>query len=193
MKPSEQGLRRNAARLLAAALLLVVLTACGLTAPRASEGYADLESLGMRDTDQVMSLSIGPSVLRFAAGHVDDDPEVRELLRSLDGIRIRIYEIDGDAGRVALKIDAMSRHLQDGGWEPVMRVRQENEATHMLLRVVDERIRGLTVLVSDGDSEAVVINLMGKIKPEQFGDVMLALDVDTPGIEGVGLAVSEEG
>ena len=91
------------------------------------------------------------------------------------------------------KIDAMSRHLQDGGWEPVMRVRQENEATHMLLRVVDERIRGLTVLVSDGDSEAVVINLMGKIQPEQFGDVMLALDVDAPGVEGVGLAVSEEG
>ena len=104
MKPSEQGLRRNAARLLAAALLLLFLTACGLTAPRASEGYADLESLGMRDTDQVMSLSIGPSVLRFAASHVDDDPEVRELLRSLDGIRIRIYEIDGDAGGVALKI-----------------------------------------------------------------------------------------
>ena len=64
-------------------------------------------------------------------------------------------------------------------------INKENEATYMLLRVVDGQIRGMTVLVSDGDSEAVVINLMGEIKPQQFGDVMLALDVDTPGVEDV--------
>ena len=77
--------------------MALMLSACGLTAPRSSEGYADLESLGMRDTDTVMTLSIGPALLRFAASHVDDEPEVRDLLKSLDGIRIRIYEINGDA------------------------------------------------------------------------------------------------
>jgi hypothetical protein len=40
-------------------------------------------------------------------------------------------------------------------------------ATHMLLRVVNEQICGMTVLVSDGDSEAVVINLMGEISSEK--------------------------
>jgi len=181
-----------ALRLLGIAGLALVLSACGLTAPRSSEGFANLESLGMRDTDSVMNLSIGPALLRFAASHVDDDPEVRDLLKSLDGVRIRIYEIDGDAGRVARRIDAMSGHLQDDGWESVLLTREENAATHMLLRVVDEQICGMTVLVSDGDSEAVVINLMGEIKPQQFGDVMLALDVDAPGVEDVQLADSEE-
>jgi len=38
----------------------------------------------------------------------------------------------------------------------------------------------------------VVINLMGEIQPQQFGDVMLALDVDTPGIEDVQIAPGEE-
>jgi hypothetical protein len=170
----------------------MALSACGLTAPRSSDGYADLESLGMRDTDRVMSLSIGPVLLRFAASHVDDDPEIRELLKGLDGVRIRIYEIDGDAGRVAMRIDDMSRHLQDDGWEAVMLIRKEDEATHMLLRVVDEQILGMTVLVSDGESEAVVINLMGKIRPRQFSDVIVALDVDTPGVENVQLADVEE-
>jgi hypothetical protein len=63
----------------------------------------------------------------------------------------------------------------------------------MLLRVVNEQICGMTALVSDGDSEAVGINLMGEIRPEQFGEVMMALDVDTPGVETVELAVSEKG
>jgi hypothetical protein len=179
-------------RLLGIAGLSIALSACGLTAPRSSDGYADLESLGMRDTDKVMTLSIGPALLRFAASHVDDDPEVRDLLKSLDGVRIRIYEIDGDAGKVAMRMDNMSRHLQEDGWEAVMLIREEDEATHMLLRVVDEQIRGMTVLVSDGVSEAVVINLMGEIKPQQFSEVIVALDVDTPGVENVQLADVEE-
>jgi hypothetical protein len=100
----------------------MALSACGLTAPRSSDGYADLETLGMRDTDRVMSPSIGPALLHF----------------------------------------------------------------------VDEQIQGMTVLVSDGESEAVVINLMGEIRPQQFSDVIVALDVDTPGVENVQLADVEE-
>ena len=179
-------------RTLFVACLCLALSACGLTAPRSSEGYADLESLGVRDTDTVMTLSIGPALLRFAASHVDDDPEVQELLRSLDGIRIRIYEINGDASRVATRINTMSGHLQEDGWDPVMLIREDDEATHMLIRVVDQQICGMTVLVSDGDTEAVVITLMGDIRPQQFGDVMVALDVDTPGVENVRVAEAGE-
>ena len=190
--PNNHGIIRVALRWLGIVGLTMALSACGLTAPRSSDGYADLESLGMRDTDRVMSLSIGPALLRFAASHIDDDPETRELLKGLDGVRIRIYEIDGDAGKVAMRIDNMSRHLQDDGWEAVMLIRKEDEATHMLLRVVDEQILGMTVLVSDGESEAVVINLMGEIRPQQFSDVIVALDVDTPGVENLQLADVEE-
>ena len=179
-------------RLLGIASLAIALSACGLTAPRSSDGYANLESLGMRDTNKVMTLSIGPALLRFAASHVEDEPQVQELLRNLDGVRIRIYEIDGNAGRVATRINSMSLNLQEDGWEPVMLIKEENEATHMLLRIVDGQICGMTVLVSDGDSEAVVINLMGTIEPQQFGDVMVALDVDTPGVDDVHIAGGED-
>lgn len=180
-------------RWLGLACLAAAVSACGLTAPRSSDGFADLDSLGVRDTDNVMTLSIGPALLRFAASHVDDDPATRELLKSLDGVRIRIYEIDGSAARVAMRMDRMSDRLQEDGWEPVMLIRQEDESTHMLLRMVDGKVCGMTVLVSDGESEAVVINLMGRIEPQQFGDVMLALDVDAPGVESVQPAPGNNG
>jgi hypothetical protein len=167
------------------ALALLMLAGCGFTAPRSSEGYADLDSLGMRDTDRVISLSIGPALLRFAANHVDDDPEVQALLRSLDGVRIRVYEVDGDAERVANRMQTMSTNLQADGWEPVMLVRQEDEQAHMLMRMVNGEIRGMTVLVLDGQSEAVIVNLMGEIEPERFGEIMVALDVDAGGVAGV--------
>ena len=147
----------------------------------------------MRDTDRVINISIGPTLLHFAAGFIDDEPETRDLLRSLDGVRVRIYEIDGDASRVAQRISAMSEHLQDDGWAPVLLVREEGEEIHMLMRVVDGQICGMTVLVSDGESEAVVVNLMGEIRPQQFSDVMIALDVDAPGVNDVQVAERFEG
>ncbi|MGD8346781.1 MAG: DUF4252 domain-containing protein, partial [Lysobacterales bacterium] len=141
---------------------------------------------GMADTDRVLSLSLGPTVLRFAASHVDDDPEVRDLLRSLDGIRVRIYEVTGDVSRVAGRMDRMSAKMQDDGWEPVMLVRDEGETVYMLLRTIDGRIHGMTVMVMDDQSEAVIVNLMGEIEPERFSDVMVALDVD--GVDEVEVA-----
>jgi hypothetical protein len=165
------------------AALALLLTGCGLTAPRGNEGFANLDSLGLSDTDRVLSLSLGPAVLHFAANHVDDDPETRELLRSLEGVRIRIYEVDGDPLRVAARMARMSDKLQADGWEPVLLVRQPDQQAHMLLRMIDGRIHGMTVLVLDDDSEAVVINLMGDIRPDQFSEVMVAMDVDGPGVE----------
>ena len=181
-----------------AGLLVLMCTtlftsACGITAPRSNEGYADMESLGMHDTDRVMSLSLGPTLLHFAARYIDDEPEIRDLLRSLDGVRIRIYEIDGDTSRVAQRIFSMSEHLQQDGWAPVMLVREQDEETHMLLRMYNDHISGMVVLVSDGESEAVIVNLMGEIRPEQFSDVMVALEVDAPGVDSVEVANEGEG
>lgn len=169
-------------------LLLVLATGCGIMAPRGNAGYADLDSLGFSDTDRVISLSIGPTLLNLAASYIDEGDEVSDLLRGLDGVRVRVYEVNGDATRVAGRMERMSTSLQDDGWVPVMLVREQDEQVHMLMRIVDDEIRGMTVLVLDGSSEAVVVNLMGEIKPEQFGEVMVALDVETPAVEKVKVA-----
>ena len=168
-----------------AMLLLTGLTACGLTAPRSNDGFADLDSLGMFDTDRVISLSIGPTLLHFAANSVLTDAEVRDLLRSLDGVRVRVYEVDGDAQKVAGRMQRMSERLQQDGWEPVMLIQQEDEQAHMLLRMDGDQIRGMTVLVLDGEDEAVIVNLMGEIQPDQFSDVMVALEVDAGDVDEV--------
>ena len=176
----------NRAGLLKAGLLLgsfFLLTACGITAPRSSEGYADLDSLGVFDVDRTMALSIGPTLIRVAIWAMDDEePETAELLRSIEGVRIRIYEIDGDANRVASRAQKMSSELRADNWQPVMLIQEDSEQTHMLIRADGDRIEGLTLITSD-DEEAVVINLMGHLDPKHFTDVMVALDVDAPEVQ----------
>jgi hypothetical protein len=163
--------------------LALLLGACGFTAPRGDAGYANLESLGIADTDRTLALSIGPTVLNFAARHAGEDPETQALLRGLDGVRIRIYQIDGDGERVARRIEDMSRRFRDDGWEPVALIRAEGEQTHMLVKTSKDRVQGLVLLASDGAEEVVVINLMGDLQPQYFSDVMVALEVDAPDVE----------
>jgi hypothetical protein len=168
-----------------AGLILVgalVMVSCGITAPRSNEGYANLDSLGVFDTDRTMALSIGPTVLRIAIWALDEDePETAALLRDLDGVRIRIYEIDGDSERVAGRVQKMSLQLREDDWQPVMLIQEDGEQTHMLMRSEGDRIQGLTLITSD-DEEAVVINLMGHLNPENWTEVMEALDVDSPDV-----------
>jgi len=164
-------------------LVAFALSSCGISAPRASEGYANLDSPGYADTDRSMSLSLGKTALRFAAGFLDDDPETQALLRSLDGVRIRTYVVNGDTGNIARKFERMGNRLDKDGWEPVMLVREDDELVQMFAKHCSSGMRGLTIVSAD-DDEVVVVNIMGNIQPDQFGDVMVALDVeDAPTVQ----------
>jgi len=171
-----------------AVVLILVLTAftlssCGITAPRSNGGFANLDSPGMSDTDRTMSLSLGPTTLRFAARFLDNDPEIQALLRSLDGVRVRIYEVTGDSGRIARNFEHMGDKLANDGWQPVMLVREEGDLVQMFAKASGKNMQGLTIVSAD-DEEVVVVNIMGDIDPAYYQDVMVALDVgDAPAVQ----------
>lgn len=163
--------------------LVIALAGCGVTAPNRGPGYADLDGLSWRDVDRSISLSLGPTALRLIAAGIDDDPGARELIRSLDGVRVRVYQIDGEPVAVAEDLEDMTDRLRQAGWEPVMRVRQGGETAHMLMKLEQQRIAGFTVLASDG-LEVVLINVMGEIGPELFSEAMAAVAENVPPVEG---------
>lgn len=156
--------------------LVLALAGCGVTAPHRNPGYADLDGLSWRDVDATVSLSLGPTVLRFAASMIDDDPIARELLRNLDGVRVRVYEVEGDPVGIAADLDAMGLQLREVGWEPVVLIREAGESTHVLMKLEGQRIAGITVLTSDR-VEVVLVNVMGELRPELFARAMAAVDV----------------
>ena len=180
-----KSLNDNRANALVLLLILAtfILSSCGITAPRSNEGYANLDSPGMSETNRTMSLSLGPTVLRFAARFMDDEPETQALLRSLDGVRIRIYEVHGDTALIARNFEHMGSKLNNDGWQPVMLVREEGELVQMYAKPSSNGMQGLTIVSAD-DEEVVVVNVMGDIDPTYYKDVMVALDVnDAPDVQ----------
>jgi hypothetical protein len=179
---------RYAARLLTLILAALTITSCGITAPRSNDGYANLDSPGMSETDRTMSLSLGRTTLRFAARFMNDEPETQALLRSLDGVRIRMYEVHGDNEKIAENFERMGQKLSSDGWSPVILIHEEGELVQMYAKPSGDRIQGLTIVSSDGD-EVVVVNVMGDLDPKYYTDVMVALDVD--GVPDVQIASAD--
>jgi len=164
-------------RLVALLSATFVLSSCGITAPRSNDGFANLDSPGMGDTNRTMTISLGPTTLWFAARFLDDEPETQALLRSLDGVRIRMYEVNGDNERIARNFEHMGTKLSKDGWKPVMLIREESELVQMYAKPSSDGIKGLTIVSAESD-EVVVINIMGDIDPVYYSNVMVALDVD---------------
>ena len=164
-------------------MLCISLGACGITAPQRDAGFADVDSLDWREVDHNFSLSLGPTLLGLAASVIEDDPQTEELLRSLYGVRVKVYQVEpGEAEAVRHDLNNMSKGLIEQQWEPVVLVREQGESTHMLVKMEGERIRGLTVLTSDGE-EAVFLNVMGNLQPELFNQAIAALNVPAPEVQ----------
>src|SRR5690606_1562306 len=101
----------------------------------------------------------------------------KALLQSLDGIRIRTYDVRGDSERVSRNLQRLGQKLQADYWAPVLLVHQDGARTQMFAKSSSRGIQGLTLVAQD-DREVTVINGMGAIDPAQFQDLMLALNVN---------------
>ena len=168
--------------------LALVLGACGLTANslRNDPGYADLDYPGWREADKEFSLSLGPLPLRIAAWVIPDDeePELTTMLRELKGVRIRIYEVEGDEQRVFDRIIASGKQLENKGWDRLVTVNDDDGNVLVMVKADATKISGMAVLSADAN-EAVFVNVIGNIRPEFFNDVLdsVEVDVDVPDIQ----------
>jgi hypothetical protein len=173
---------------LAALGLVVILTGCGMTAPSGNPGFADVDPPSGRGLSTDIALSLGPRLLRLAAAQIDDEPETQELLRSLDGVRVTVWQLSPEADRLILEeqMVAASSTLTADAWEQVVRVRDGTEVVYVLIKPGDESIAGLAVFVLD-DAEFVFVNVMGQLNPELI--TRMAREQSVPGLGRAGDAV----
>ena len=99
-----------------------------------------------------------------------------------EDVRVNVFETTAMADGAVDFVRDTSAKLDDLGWEPVVTVREPDDLVHVLVKLEGETVSGLTVLVLDAE-EAVLVNVMGNLRPESFGQAMVALDVTVPDIQ----------
>lgn len=173
-------MRRSIAPLLLTLSVLVTPAAAGAATapPKASPqqlseqpGYLPLGELGLFDKDEVsMEINLGGPLLRMVAGATrGDDPDFASVISSLQGIQVRVFPVGAGAqDSFKGKIGRAARWLEGRGWMSTMRVREQNSEVYIYLKEAGGKIQGLTLLAVE-PKEAVVINIVGRIDPDQIG------------------------
>jgi hypothetical protein len=168
-------------------LLLIALVATTLHAQTLEEhpGYFPLDELQfLSPEDLSVEVNLRGAMLRLIAKVAwDEDPEFARIMNDLEAIRVQIAPVDRlQAEDIRKGLDTGVAMLENLGWYRMVLTRDEDEEVHIYGRELDGSLQGLTVLAME-DEEVIVLNLVGRIDPDQLGRLMTGLDLPEVTVE----------
>jgi hypothetical protein len=146
-------------------------------------GYIDFGQLNSAYGEPKVNITIGGTILNFVGAMAKkDDPEAAAVFSKLKGVRVSTYNTEGDAGAALDQLNSVKSKLQSSNWEPVVQVNDGDEQVQIFLKVAGEVIDGLVLMAVD-EEEAVFINVIGSLDPQELSQVMDNFDVDLDDID----------
>jgi hypothetical protein len=108
------------------------------------------------------------------------EPEVADLLRGLESVRVNVIGVD-DANRTELgeRLIKIRTELESKGWERIVTVQEKGQEVGVYLKQRgSEAIEGVVVTVLESNKEAVLVNVVGDIRPEKLALLGEKLGID---------------
>jgi hypothetical protein len=162
-------------------LASVVLIA-SLLAQDKSAGFVDFGKLPASDSGkEFVEISLGRTVFVLSSKLFEkSDAEAAKLLRGLELLQVNVVGLaDDNRAQIQEHIRKLRTELAGKGWERIVAVKERKEDVAVYLKTRgEEAIEGLVVTVLDGDKEAVLINIVGNIKPEEVAKLGEKLNMD---------------
>ena len=146
-------------------------------------GYVDFEALDIfGDQEAKIEVYLREPLLNLVSEVFRlEEPEMYEMMSNLKLVRVQVFDIDPELARKVAAVTAeTAKRLEKKGWERVVRVRDEEEHVDVYVKPSDEydHIEGIVVMVVGDDDEAVFINIVGSIRPEDIGRLGQHFDIE---------------
>ena len=122
----------------------------------------------------------GPLLAMAAKFAGKEDPEVAKLVGSLKCIRVNVVGLgDDNRSDVRKRLGEIRAQLDAGGWEKLVNVQDKGDivTVHVKTRG-SESVEGIVVLVEDHGKEAVLVNVVGDVRPEQLEKLASRLGIE---------------
>lgn len=175
-------------------LVIVILLGLATAANAGVEqmaGYVDFAKFGLgANQEPTVEVNLSGPMLKLAALASDDsDEDLGKMLSGLAGIYVRTYEMDDTSPAGFEKaISSISQHLQQTGWETIVKVRERDERAHIAIKMDGENIVGMTVLAmdeNDKENEVVFVNIVGLIDLARIGRMGRHFDIDLDALDSL--------
>ena len=140
-------------------------------------GYVAFESLDEVYGEPKVRVNVGGFLLSLMSKAAKNDPEAAAVLEGLEGVRINVYSTGGEVAPAIDQLQNAKNMLSNQNWEPIVPVNEDGQNVQVFIKANGEGVQGLTVMAVDAD-DAVFVNILGSIDPENLGAIMDQFDVD---------------
>src|SRR6185503_1535413 len=140
-----------------------------------SKGYVEFGKLPASTTGgEFVEVNIRSNLIAMVARLAGKaEPQAAELLRGLHGVRVNVIGLDdGNRTEILKRFTEIRSELDTKGWDKIVSVQKKNEDVAVYLKTRGpEAIEGLVIIVMENNREAVLVNIVGDIKPDQVATV----------------------
>ncbi len=143
-------------------------------------GQIDFGKFSTDSGGQLVEINLNSALINVAAQvAAKADPEAVKVLSSLKSIRVSVVGMnDKNSSELKERIDSIRKQLREGGWERVVTVQEKNDDVGIYTKMRgNEAVEGIVITVIGGKKEAVFINLVGDIRPEQLASIAEKLNI----------------
>ena len=141
-------------------------------------GYVDFGELETLFGEPTVQIAVGGSLLNFVSALTShEDPQAAKLFKRLHGVRVNVFENPSMTESAVDHVKSISSSLRQQGWESVVTVNSDDEQLRIFMKFNGENVEGITVMALEED-EAVFVNVIGDLKPDELGKVMENFDID---------------
>jgi hypothetical protein len=146
-------------------------------------GYVDFDALDIfSDEDAKVEVYLKQPMLNLMSKFIEhEDPELFEMFGKLMLVRVQVFEASRElTAKFETESSKIVKTLDDKGWERVVRVREHDEQVYVYLKPSEgyEWIQGIVVIAIEDYDEAVFVNIVGDIHPDDIHRLGEHFDVE---------------
>ncbi len=145
-----------------------------------------------KEGGQYVEVKLPSNLISLAARVVEkEEPEVAELLRGLKLVRVNVVGIDKDNGaEIQKRMKSIRKDLDGKAWERIVTAQEKDQEVAIYVKMsAKDGIEGFVALVNEDNRQAVFVNIVGEIKPEQVAMLGEKLHLDP--LKKIGLAAEK--
>lgn len=165
------------------AVLIAFVLFAGRLAAADHPGSVDFGSFAEFGSETVVDVRIGGWLMGLVREAAEDEDDL-DVLRTVKEVQIRVVEVDDqELGQLRDRANDFMGQLSADGWEEMVTVNGEDDYVRIVVKGDESSLDGVTIIALGDDDEAVFVNIIGSIKPEQIAQLIsgeggLDLDLD---------------
>lgn len=160
---------------------IIALATSSARADAQQPGQVDFGSFTRAPGCDFIEVNVPPSLIALAAKFVErEEPEVAKLLNGLKLVRVNVVGLnEGNKQSVEDRVEKIRTTLAGSGWERLVTAQAHGQDVGVHMKM-DEKsaVQGVAVTVLEQGKQAVFINVVGDIKPEQLTTLGERFNID---------------